>query len=64
MMLVKMCLNKVDKYELILLRNDFVGFLALFDRLKREERTLIPNEIVGKTISKVFGNDSIWFWLR
>ena len=28
MMLVKMCLNKVDKYELILLRNDFVGFLA------------------------------------
>lgn len=51
----------MDKYELILLRNDFVGFLALFDRLKKEERTLIPNEIVGKTISKVFGNDSIWF---
>ena len=60
-MMVKKCLNKVDKYELILISNDFVGFLALFDRLKREERTLIPNEIVGKTISKVFGNDSIWF---
>lgn len=51
----------MDKYELILLRNDFVGFLALFDRLKKRRETMLPNEIVGKVFSKVFGNDSIWF---
>ena len=40
MMLVKKCLNEVDKYELISIRNDFVGFLALLDRLKKRRANL------------------------
>ena len=37
------------------------GFWRCLIGLKREGRTMLPNEIVGKVFSKVFGNDSIWF---